>query len=368
MSSHEATPIDANLIGYTHNVYYKKIPIFREDNWEILELVGRGTYSKVYKCIYKPNQNSDCKLTDKKYIYNIFQPFFPNSDSCSSSDNSEIDHNYREKLNGKYIKINVLNTFAIKIPYGKISIHILYENLIFHAELAQKFILPNIISYGFVDKKIYIVMDKYKSNGKDYCNKIIEKDNYHELRTQYFHNVLFLINKLAENGICTMDINNKNVVVNYDNNYRLLDMKLIDIDVLFTNKTNDISPERIKVNYILMCIIWYSYSLYQSGGSIYALKNYDLFRLLLCDINCYREEINNNFNLDGYYKHLQKKGSKWTYSQILCMRLKLIIRYKNKHLVNRKIFAKCVDKIINSLKTKKKLMSLINEIEMKNIY
>ena len=357
MSSHEATPIDLNLIGYTRNVYYKNIPIFKEDNWEILEHIGKGTYSKVYNCVYKPNKNSDCKLTDNKYIYNIFQPFFPDNVLGNSDPDFKND-----QTNGKYIKINILDIFAIKIPYGKISVHILYENLLLHAELAQKFILPNIISYGFVDKKIYIVMDKYKSNGKDYCNEIIEKDNYHELRTQYFHNVLFLINKLAENGICTMDINNKNVVVNYDDNYRLLDMKLIDIDVLFTNKTNDISPERIKVNYILMCIIWYSYSLYQSGGSIYALNTYDLFQLLLCDINNYREKINNNFNLDGYYKHLQKKGSKWTYSQILCMRLNLITSHENKHLVNRKMFAKGVDKIINSLKSKKNLWSLINEI------
>ncbi len=344
MTSREATPIDTKLIGYTHNVYYKNIPIFREDNWEISDLIGSGAYSKVYACIYKPNRNSECKLADKKYIHNIFQPFLPDS--------------------GQDIKINILDIFAIKIPYGKISIHILYENLILHAELAQKFILPNIISYGFVDKNIYTVMCKYKSNGNDYYSKIMGKDNYNELRTQYFRNVLYLINKLAENGICTMDINNKNVVVNYDDDYRLLDMKLIDIDVLFTNKTNDVSPERIKINYILMCIIWYSYSLYKSEGSVYALKNYDLFQMLLCDINNYRKEISNNYRLDGYYKYLHEKSYRWTYSQILCVRLKLIF-YKNKHLVTRKIFTNGVDKIIDSLKSKNKLLSLINEIGMK---
>jgi hypothetical protein len=336
---------------YEPKINNLKINNLNEKNWVIGGFVGNGGYSYIYDCSYINNNNENCYETN----FDNYGFLFPNK-----------------------IKIQNTDLFVIKIPNtsNDDTFYILFENFNFNLQLMILSIVPRVIDYGIKDDKFCFIMDKYMSNGDEYYKKIIKHKNFKELVKKYFENVIKIIRKLAKNSIFTMDIKNSNIVVNYDENYELLDMKFIDIDILFTNITSEITKNENDI-FLLMVVIWYVYSTYGNKLHIFTVECFDLFRELLHDLPI--KMINSVYNLQGRYQHpitddcyyteVHKENIKCfcdtiTYSQILCLALHMVESFELKYIVSEKMFSNCINKIILSLKSKKNLNNFIDEIHI----
>ena len=342
-----------NDIIYEPKTNNLKIQNLNEKKWIIGAFVGNGGYSYIYDCSYE-NKNTN---------ENVYETNFDN-----------FGFLFKNK-----IKIQTTDLFVIKIPNSSndTTFYTLFENFNFNLQLMILSIVPRVIDYGIKDGKFCFIMDKYMSNGDEYYKNIFQRKNFKELVKKYFTNVIQIIKKLAKNGICTMDIKNSNIVVNYDKNYELLDMKFIDIDILFTNITNEITKNENDI-FLLMVVIWYVYSTYGNKLYIFSVDCFDLFKELLDDLPI--KMINSVYNLQGRYQHpisdscyyseVHKENIKCfcdtiTYSQILCLALHMVESFELKHIVSEKMFSNCINKIILSLKSKNNLINFINMVRNK---
>jgi hypothetical protein len=81
----------------------------------------------------------------------------------------------------------------------------------------------------------YMVLPKYQADGDKYLMKIFEdadlsQNKKDELYREYMTQVFDLYNKMADLCICSYDAKNRNVMLNYDISYKILEMRLIDVD------------------------------------------------------------------------------------------------------------------------------------------
>ena len=114
-------------------------------------------------------------------------------------------------------------------------------------------IVPSVLDYNdhsnesMNQKSMYFVNKLYMSNGSeyivnlnqlydDYCHTQplgsigINRNQLNKLYRAYMTRLIVLYNQLARIGVCTFDTKNENIVVNYNQNYEIIDMRLIDID------------------------------------------------------------------------------------------------------------------------------------------
>ena len=109
-------------------------------------------------------------------------------------------------------------------------------------------ISPSVLDYNDnPDKTMYFVNKLYMANGSeyivilnqlydDYCHTQplgsigINRNQLNKLYRAYMTRLIVLYNQLARIGVCSFDTKNENIVVNYNQNYEIIDMRLIDID------------------------------------------------------------------------------------------------------------------------------------------
>jgi hypothetical protein len=342
--------------------YILNIPILTGD-WIIETCIGHGGYSYVYDCsIINTDTDTDTKIKYYKSNFNNFGNILPN----------------------KHI-IKPTDKFVIKVPRDElVNNELLFENFNFHLQLMILNLVPRVIDYGLYNNNFCYIMDKYMLNGNEYFKIIAIMKDSKNLCKIYFENVITLLRKLASYGICTMDIKNSNIVVNHDTQYRLLDIKLIDIDVLFTNISSDkLTSESKHEKFIYMCIIWYVYSMYGRLFNIFSIDCFELFKkyinIPLTQILQIQNIIDLSYNIQGRYSHpIQERChdgkihnnikcycDTMTYSQILCLGMKFVDSYETKHFVDKEMFSKCITKILWTLISKKHLYSCIFNLRKK---
>jgi hypothetical protein len=164
--------------------------------------------------------------------------------------------------NPLYIRTNI-DTVKLNIKLGLIGI------------------TPGVLDYGdYPDQSLYFVTKLYMSNGADYIcmlNQLydnyksqendgpyksdksernsISKSEMKKLYRAYMTRMIVLYNRLAKIGICTFDTKNENIVVNYNNRYEIIDMRLIDIDcdrIIVVKKPSELT---IQVFYTAMMLM-----------------------------------------------------------------------------------------------------------------
>lgn len=324
--------------------FLKEIPLLNEAKWRLKKLIGSGTYSKVMEC----------------------------TRVCT------IDHDSNSKGEGIF---NKKETFAFKDPYPELrNNHSDYHDLKLYQKLSTRMLVPRLIDFG-LNKicKLCMITEKYDSDGAAYLKKIKNTNRYPILGKIYFDNVLFLINKMSELGMCNFDMKNQNVVVNYDKQYRLTDMRLIDIDTNFIHIEHSDEDGEIlgkKKQHLLStitCIIWYTYSLYDS----FSIRNLDLFQELFKNIDNDIEDILDCYHLETNYTYpnlrskcpiyrIHKKTKclcgYWTFSCIICYITRRAVGGRQRARITKELYFGAIDEIITSLKSVKDANSLRDEI------
>jgi hypothetical protein len=139
-------------------------------------------------------------------------------------------------------------------------------------KLGKLGIMPEIVDNGIMParkgdpitfKRRFFVMTKYMTNGSEYIDKLkkCEKYNIIEITSRirkYYNTVFDLYRKLAENGVCSFDVKNKNIVLNYDRtNLEITDIRIIDIDCALSKVYESVTNITIIRIFVAMVFIQY---------------------------------------------------------------------------------------------------------------
>ena len=138
-----------------------------------------------------------------------------------------LDSDHGDRINNNTIKLNI--------------------------KLSLMGIVPSVLDYNdhsnesMNQKSMYFVNKLYMVNGSeylvmlnqlydDYCHTQplgsigINKHQLNKLYRAYMTRLIVLYNQLARVGVCSFDTKNENIVVNYNQQFVITDMRLIDID------------------------------------------------------------------------------------------------------------------------------------------
>lgn len=138
-----------------------------------------------------------------------------------------LDSDHGDRINNNTIKLNI--------------------------KLSLMGIVPSVLDYNdhsnesMNQKSMYFVNKLYMVNGSeylvmlnqlydDYCHTQplgsigINKHRLNKLYRAYMTRLIVLYNQLARVGVCSFDTKNENIVVNYNQQFVITDMRLIDID------------------------------------------------------------------------------------------------------------------------------------------
>jgi hypothetical protein len=226
---------------------------------------------------------------------------------------------------------NINNLYVLKILKNEIYDYVIDKTTIqLHYKLFFEGITPKIFDYGYIyaneyykndipnleryknknDIRVcYYIMEKYEICGIEYIKTITKNvtdyDRLNQLYKKYMKNIFTLYKKLSLIGICSFDIKDTNVVINYNKKtFEIEDLRLIDIDCEFTEIT--LKPPIIKSTIyfnamILMHFITHQ-SLYKYSFESPSIKYY--YGLIKKNFNFnYLTELKFSINQSYYPNH-----------------------------------------------------------------
>ena len=157
----------------------------------------------------------------------------------------------------------------LKCDDNHYNINFDYTTIQLHYKLSLINITPKIYDCGYYyedeDKTkciCYYVMEKYDLCGMEYLNYILTNnyndnvDNYYRLYKEYMRKIFTLYKKLAKLGVCTYDIKDDNVIMNYNTKtHEIEDIRLIDMDCEFTEITLNPTVEKSNIYFTAMIFV-----------------------------------------------------------------------------------------------------------------
>ena len=226
------------------------------------------------------------------------------NDSMRAGGIAEIYDCFSSKLKGIYVakllirkdSNDIVNkmTIDLQIKLGKLGIM---------PEIVDNGIAPPVQDDPTTFVRRFFVMKKYMINGADYivklkqCAKLIPIQISSKI-WKYYNSVFDLYRRLATNGVCSFDVRNKNIVLNYD--YKTLDItdiRVIDIDYAIAKvyklpnstqtksapMTADCMSNKVLIQSFVAMVLMH----YTTDGCKYSTKysTYDCYRNIIQKIN-----------------------------------------------------------------------------------
>jgi serine/threonine protein kinase len=217
---------NSDLILNIINICKKKVNYINDNEMEnILKKIDNNLYDKIYFL-----NNNDKLILNKDESLSFLSKFSYEKKNFKEIDNLNLKRGFITgitKNNKEYL---------LKYQPNKSVLEIIVNSFL-KKNKSNYFLIPEIFFMNS-DNSYFYIIEKYNTDLYKYFN--ILEDNNKILSFKDLLNITnFLINGILElhkNNIIHCDLKLENIIINYDSNYNITDLKIIDFDVAVFNK------------------------------------------------------------------------------------------------------------------------------------